>query len=250
VSIALRDVQAGYVPDVPILNGITFEVADRSIVTILGPNGSGKSTLLKSVMGYLRPSQGSILVDGEPVDRVPVHQRAIGHGLAYVPQLENVFGSLTVRENLELGGARLSRSDRRDRVEELLEAYPKLHERRRQRAESQSGGERQVLAIARALMTRPRHLLLDEPSAGLSPIALESLFEMLTELRARDGVTILIVEQNAAQSLAVSDIGLVLVLGRIALKAEAETLLDDSRVSDLYLGGGAGLATSTREATL
>jgi branched-chain amino acid transport system ATP-binding protein len=249
VSIELRDVQAGYVPDVPILNGISFEVADRSIVTILGPNGSGKSTLLKSVMGYLRPSQGSILVDGEPVDRVPVHQRAIGHGLAYVPQLENVFGSLTVRENLELGGARLPRRDRRARVEELLDAYPKLHERRRQRADSQSGGERQVLAIARALMTRPRYLLLDEPSAGLSPIALESLFEMLTELRARDGVTILIVEQNAAQSLAVSDLGLVLVLGRIALKAEAEGLLEDSRVSELYLGGGTGLATSTREAT-
>lgn len=244
MSIELRDVHAGYVADVPILNGISLEVADGSIVTILGPNGSGKSTLLKSVMGYVRPSAGEVLVDGERVDPVPVHQRALGHGLAYVPQLDNVFGPLSVRENLELGGARLSRRQRRARIEELLDAYPKLAERSRQRADSQSGGERQTLAIARALMTRPRYLLLDEPSAGLSPLALQSLFEMLAELRAREGVTILVVEQNAAQSLAVSDRGLVLVLGRIELEATAERMLDDSRVSELYLGGGSALATA------
>ena len=244
MSIEVRDVRSGYVPDVPILNSVSLAVEDRSIVTILGPNGSGKSTLLKTIMGYVPLMGGEVSVDGESVAGVPVHQRAISHGLAYVPQLNNVFGPLTVRENLELGGARLRGRDRRKRIEELFEQYPQLRERRRQRADSQSGGERRVLAIARALMTRPRCLLLDEPSAGLSPLMLERLFAMLSELRDRDGVTILIVEQNAAQSLAVSDRGLVLVLGRVELEGAASSLLGDPRVSELYLGGGAGLATA------
>jgi branched-chain amino acid transport system ATP-binding protein len=244
MSIQVRDVRAGYVPDVPILNGVTLHVDDGEIVTILGPNGSGKSTLLKTIMGYVSLMGGSVLVDDDPVDGVPVHQRAISHGLAYVPQLNNVFGPLSVRENLELGGARLGARERRKRIDELFELYPQLHERRRQRADSQSGGERQVLAIARALMTRPRCLLLDEPSAGLSPLMLERLFVMLRDLRAREGVTILVVEQNAAQSLAVSDRGLVLVLGRVELEGAAEPMLADPRVSELYLGGGAGLATA------
>ena len=237
MSILVRDVVAGYVPDVPILNGISLEVADRSIVTVLGPNGSGKSTLLKTIMGYVPASSGEVLVDGDSMSRVPVHQRAIAHGVAYVPQSDNVFGPLTIRENLELGGARLPRRERRARAEELLERYPRLGERLRQRADSQSGGERQMLAIARALMTRPRCLLLDEPSAGLSPLMLENLFAMLAEIREHDGVTVLVVEQNAAQSLAVSDRGLVLVLGRVALEGAAASLLEDPRVSELYLGG-------------
>jgi branched-chain amino acid transport system ATP-binding protein len=247
VSIVVRDVVAGYVPDVPILNGISLEVADRSIVTILGPNGSGKSTLLKAVMGYVSITSGEVLVDDSSMRGVPVHQRAIGHGVAYVPQSDNVFGPLTVRENLELGGARLPRRQRRARAEELLETYPRLGERLRQRADSQSGGERQMLAIARALMTRPRCLLLDEPSAGLSPLMLEQLFAMLAEIRERDEVTVLVVEQNAAQSLAVSDRGLVLVLGRVALEGAAASLLEDPRVSELYLGGMPG-GTTERQA--
>ena len=237
MSIVVRDVVAGYVPDVPILNGISLDVQDRSIVTIIGPNGSGKSTLLKAIMGYVPVTSGEVVVDGESMARVPVHRRAIGHGVGYVPQSANVFGPLTIRENLELGGARLPRKERRERAEELLDLYPRLGERLRQRADSQSGGERQMLAIARALMTRPRCLLLDEPSAGLSPLMLEKLFETLAEIRARDGVTVLVVEQNAAQSLAVSDRGLVLVLGRVALEGAASSLLDDPRVSELYLGG-------------
>jgi branched-chain amino acid transport system ATP-binding protein len=235
--IVVRDIRAGYVSDVPVLKGVSLRVEERGIVTLLGPNGSGKSTLLRTLMGYLEPSAGDVEIDGESMHGVPVHERAIGHGIAYVPQLDNVFGPLTVRENLELGGTRLSRGERRQRIDELLELYPTLGERLRQRADSQSGGERQMLAIARALMTRPRCLLLDEPSAGLSPLMLEQVFSMLAELREREGVTMLIVEQNAVDSLSVSDRGVVLVLGEVALEGPAQELLDDPRVSELYLGG-------------
>jgi branched-chain amino acid transport system ATP-binding protein len=239
--IVVRDIHAGYVSDVPVLKGVSLRVEERSIVTLLGPNGSGKSTLLRTLMGYLEPSGGDVEIDGESMRGVPVHERAIGHGIAYVPQLDNVFGPLTVRENLELGGTRLSRGARRQRIDELLELYPTLGERLRQRADSQSGGERQMLAIARALMTRPRCLLLDEPSAGLSPLMLEQVFSMLAELREREGVTMLIVEQNAVDSLSVSDRGVVLVLGEVALEGPAQELLDDPRVSELYLGGTPGI---------
>jgi branched-chain amino acid transport system ATP-binding protein len=235
--IEVRDLEVGYVPEAPILKRVSLEIAHGEIVTLLGPNGSGKSTLLKAIMGYLRPSHGEVLIDGESMKGVPVHERAIAHRIGYVPQLNNVFGPLTVWENLNLGGARMPRSERRARIEELTELYPILGERLRQRADSQSGGERQMLATARALMTRPRCLLLDEPSAGLSPLLLEQIFEMLADLREREGQTILLVEQNAADSLAVSDRGVVLVLGEIALSGPANELLDDPRVSDLYLGG-------------
>ena len=237
MSMEVQAVTAGYVPGVPILNEVSVEVRDGEILTILGPNGSGKSTLLKAAMGFVPVWSGRISVDGKDVTGVVPHRRATGYGLGFVPQLANVFGSLTVRENLEIGGARLPRSERRARVAELMQRYPRLAERAKSRADSLSGGERQMLAIARALMTRPTHLLLDEPSAGLSPAMLEQLFQMLAEIRERDGVTMLIVEQNAAQSLAVSDRGLVLVLGRVALVGAAKDLLADPRVAALYLGG-------------
>jgi branched-chain amino acid transport system ATP-binding protein len=235
--IEVRDLHAGYVADVPILKGVSLRVDDGAIVTLLGPNGSGKSTLVKAVMGYIEPSAGEIEIDRQSMRGVPVHERAIAHGVAYVPQLDNVFGPLSVRENLNLGGARLPRAERRERIEELLDLYPILGERLGQRADSQSGGERQMLAIARALVTRPRCLLLDEPSAGLAPLILEQVFSMLADLRRREGVTMLLVEQNAVDSLSVSDWGVVLMLGEVALQGPAQELLDDPRVSELYLGG-------------
>lgn len=249
MSIEVRDVTAGYIPDVPILNGVSLSVAAGSIVTVIGPNGSGKSTLLKAIVGAVPLSRGEVSIDGKSLAGVPMYRRSLGHSLAYVPQLDNVFGPLTVQENLELGAVRLSRADRRQRIRELIELYPTLGERLSQRADSQSGGERQVLAIARALMTRPRHLLLDEPSAGLSPVMVERVFGMLTALRDRDGVTILLIEQNAVQSLAVSDRGLVLVAGQVVLEAPAAELLTDPRLSEMYLGGTPDMPVAARAGT-
>ncbi len=237
MRIEVRNLSAGYVTDVMILNDVSLVVDDRRFVTVLGPNGSGKSTLLKAIMGYIRAASGEICVDGKSLRGIPVYRRSIAHGLAYVPQLNNVFGALTVRENLELGGSRLPWRERRRRIEELAELYPMLGDRMRQRADSQSGGERQMLAIARALMTRPRCLLLDEPSAGLAPLMVEKLFEMLAELRSREGVTLLVAEQNVVQSLDASDRGVVLVQGEVVFEAGARELLDDARLSELYLGG-------------
>ena len=242
--IEVNEVEAGYVPGNPILRGVSLTVKRGEIVTLLGPNGSGKSTFLKAVMGYLTPTSGDVSIDGQSMSDVPVHERAIGHGVAYVPQLSNVFGPLSVRENLEVGGSRLSRGERKQRIAELIELYPVLGERQRQRADSQSGGERQMLAIARALVTRPRCLLLDEPSAGLSPIMLERVFQGLADLRERESVTVLLVEQNAVDSLEISDRGVVLVLGEIALTEDAQNMLDDARVSELYLGGTPSLSAA------
>lgn len=237
MAVEVRDLAVGYGADVRVLHGVSVEVADGEILTVLGPNGSGKSTLLKAVMGYVPASGGEVLVDGQRVDGVAVHRRAVDHSVAYVPQLGNVFGPLSVAENLEVGGFRLARRERRSRVEELLEQYPRLGELRRSRADSLSGGERQMLAVARALMTRPRYLLVDEPSAGLSPLLTQRLFQSLAGIRASHGTTILMVEQNAAEALAVSDRGVVLAVGRIALAGPAAELLGDPRMSDIYLGG-------------
>lgn len=250
MSIKLEHVCAGYVPNALVIDDVRLEVADHAIVTIIGPNGSGKSTLAKAVMGFVACRSGRVLVDGDDVTRVPVHQRALRHGLAFVPQVNNVFGPMTVRENLELGGARLKRSARSERIKDLLGRYPELARRETAKADSLSGGERQMLALARALMTRPRHLLLDEPSAGLSPLMVTALFAALVKEREDERVTVLVVEQNAAQSLAVSDRGLVLALGKVAMEGVAGEILRDPQVSELYLGGGkqgaAGTTTSGR----
>lgn len=237
MGLRVSDVSAGYVSDVNILNGISLEVDDSQIVTIIGPNGSGKSTLLKCIMGFVRARTGTITVDGVDCTNLPTYKRVREHGIAYVPQLDNVFGALSIRDNLRAGGQYLPRAERDRRVEELLDRYPALGRRAGSRADALSGGERQLLAVCRALMPRPRILLLDEPSAGLSPAKVSELFESIADIRDHDKVTVLIVEQNAAQALAISDVGVVLVTGRVALRDQADALMTNPQVRELYLGG-------------
>jgi branched-chain amino acid transport system ATP-binding protein len=237
MTIELRNVHASYARDVPILNGLDISVGTGEIVTIIGPNGSGKSTLLRSLMGFVPHVTGELVVDGQRLSDQRPHKRTLEHGLAYVPQMANVFPPLTVEENLELGGQHLSRGVRRVRMDEMYDRYPRLRDRRRQRADALSGGERQTLALGRALMSEPRYLLLDEPSAGLSPLFLTDMFDAIEKISTDRDVSVLLVEQNAAQALAISDRGYVLVLGAVALTAPAGVLLDDPKVRDLYLGG-------------
>jgi branched-chain amino acid transport system ATP-binding protein len=244
VKLQAKNLTAGYVPGVDILNGITFDLADQEIMTVIGPNGSGKSTFLKCLMGFVPARTGTVTVAGTDCTRVSAHRRVRRHRMAFVPQLDNVFGPLSIRDNVRAGGQYMARRDRERRADELLGRYPALGDRQSARADSLSGGERQLLAVCRALMPRPDVLLLDEPSAGLSPAKVTELFDTIVDIRARENVTVLCVEQNAVQSLAVSDRGLVLVQGQVALEGRAHDLLLDPQVSELYLGG---LPASTPE---
>jgi len=237
MTIAVRRLEAGYVPGVNILNGIDADLHEGEVVTIIGPNGSGKSTLLKAIMGYLDVSEGSIEVDGRSVVNEKVHKRVIDHSIAYVPQVNNVFGPLTVKENLEVGGQHLDRGRRKQRIAELMDAYQLLGKKARSRADSLSGGERQIVALGRALMTKPNHLLLDEPSAGLSPALTIQVFEAIADIAHRENVSILLVEQNAAQALEISDRAYVLVLGRVVMTGLAADVLANDEIRHLYLGG-------------
>ena len=239
MTLSVHEVRAGYVPDADILNGLSVVAEPGEIVTILGPNGSGKSTLLKTIVGQLRPRAGRVVVDGRDLAGMPTHQRVRTCGVAYVPQLDNIFGPLTIRENLELGGQFIEAGARRARLEELLDHYPNLGRKAGARADSLSGGERQMLALARALMPGPRHLLLDEPSAGLSPLMMDELFAHIQRIRDREGVSVLMVEQNAAESLEISDRAYVLVMGRVHMEGTAHEILNDETVSHLYLGAAA-----------
>lgn len=239
MGLELSGIAAGYVPGVDILQGLDLNVAPGEIVTIIGPNGSGKSTSLKVASGFLRPHTGTVTVDGEAIQDRPVDQRVRRNGIAIVPQSNNVFGALTVWENLDLGGGFLTPRERRRRIDEMIEAYPMLGRKRRERAFTLSGGERQVLALARALMPSPRYMLLDEPSAGLSPLMLHEVFLAIRDIVRRFGIAVLLVEQNAAEALAISDRAYVLVLGRVALEGRAADILAGDHVRALYLGGDA-----------
>jgi branched-chain amino acid transport system ATP-binding protein len=234
-AVALSNVTAGYGKAV-VLYDVSLHVPSGSITTIIGPNGSGKSTLLKVVAGTVRCSAGSVRVGGADLTTASERARITEHGVAYVPQLSNVFGPLTILENLEIGGSTLPRRTRRQRIAEMLEMYPDLARRPRARAASLSGGQRQMLAMARALMPSPGLLLLDEPSAGLSPKLLQDLFRNVRELRDLQQVTIVLVEQNAHAALAVSDHGIVLVSGEVARDATAEEIAHDPAIASLYLG--------------
>ena len=236
-TITLSHVTAGYGKAI-VLHDVSLRVPSASITTIIGPNGSGKSTLLKVLAGTARCSAGSVRVDGADLTTASERSRITEHGIAYVPQLSNVFAPLTILENLEIGGATLSRRVRRQRISEMLESYPDLAHRARARADSLSGGQRQMLAMARALMPSPRVLLLDEPSAGLSPKLLGDLFRNVRELGDRRQVTVVLVEQNAQAALRISDHGIVLVSGEVVRDATAHEVAHDPAIAELYLGTG------------
>jgi neutral amino acid transport system ATP-binding protein len=225
-----RGLVAGYVPEVDILRGVDVGVGRDEIVAVVGPNGAGKSTLVRALIGLLRPRSGNVILRGEDVTGLRPHL-LVRKGVGYVAQRDNVFPSLTVEENLELG------TDRPDeRIPAMWELFPRLRERRRQQAGTLSGGERQMLALARALVGEPDLLLLDEPSAGLSPQLVDLIFDKIVEIRA-SGVPVLMVEQNARRALALATRGYVLDLGRNRFEGRGDALLHDPKVVELYLGG-------------
>jgi ABC-type branched-subunit amino acid transport system ATPase component len=231
--IEVENIYAGY-DGTEVLHGISIHVDDREVVTIIGPNGAGKSTLLKAIMGYVVPHTGRVRFNDEDITALRPDQR-VDHGLAYVPQLENVFPSLTVEENLKMGGYLVRRERLKAKIEELYMRFPRLAERKNQRVRTMSGGERQMLALARALMTDPRLLLLDEPSAALSPRMAGEVFDQVVEIQAQ-GKAVIIVEQEAQRSLEVSERCYVLVDGRNAFEDRAEEILRNEKIRDAYLG--------------
>jgi ABC-type branched-subunit amino acid transport system ATPase component len=229
---------AGYTPEVDILNGVDIDVAPNEIVTIVGPNGAGKSTLMKSIFGLVPPREGSISLHGADITGEMPHS-VTRKGVSYVPQLDNVFPNLTVQENLELGALAGGDGSTEERMAHVFGLFPRLEERRRQAAGTMSGGERQMVAMGRALMPDPEILLLDEPSAGLAPAFVDAIFEKVLQINS-SGVTILMVEQNARRALAMSHRGYVLDLGANRFTGPGPELIADPKVADLYLGGGGG----------
>jgi branched-chain amino acid transport system ATP-binding protein len=215
------------------LKGISFEVGEREIVALLGANGAGKTTTQKTISGMLRPTLGSIVYDGQRIDGIAAHD-LIRLGICHVPEGRHVFPRMTVAENLEMGAFRFKSVDRND-FDHVLDLFPRLRERIKQQAGTLSGGEQQMLAIGRALMGKPRLLLLDEPSMGLAPLVVAQIFDIVRQVNS-DGVTVLLVEQNAAQALALANRGYVMETGEIVLTGTGGELLADDRVRAAYLG--------------
>ena len=226
-------VAAGYVKGLNILQGVDLVVYENEIVSIIGPNGAGKSTLLKAIMGLINISGGRFFIEGQEKTNLATH-KIVNLGVGYVPQVANVFPSLTIEENLEIGSWSL-KTNKKKALEKIYEDFVILKDRKRDKAGNLSGGQRQILALARALITSPQILLLDEPSAGLSPVAINEVFSKVKEIN-ESGVAILLVEQNAKRALSFSDRGYVLDQGRNAYQGSGEELLNDPRVIDLYLG--------------
>ena len=226
-------IAAGYVKGLNILQGIDLVVSKGEVVSIIGPNGAGKSTLLKAIMGLINISAGRFYIEGIEKTNLPTH-KIVNEGVGYVPQVANVFPSLTIEENLDMGAWSLTQN-RKESILKIFEDFPLLADRKKEKAGNLSGGQRQILALARALVTSPEILLLDEPSAGLSPMAIDDVFKTIKEIN-KNGVSILLVEQNAKRALNFSDKGYVLDQGRNAYQGKGTDLLDDPRVVDLYLG--------------
>jgi len=231
--IRVENLVAGYVPGVDILNGCNLELRRGELIGIIGPNGAGKSTLLKALFGLLAVRSGEVLYKGEDISSAPAHD-LVARGIGYVPQRDNVFSALTVAENLEMG-VFLRPKTYQERLAFVTELFPRLAERLSQRAGSLSGGERQMLAMGRALMMDPEVILLDEPSAGLSPVLQDQVFVRTREIN-RAGVSVVMVEQNARRCLQICDRGYVLDQGRNAYTDTGQNLLRDPKVIELYLG--------------
>jgi branched-chain amino acid transport system ATP-binding protein len=223
-----------YYGQMRILEGISLEVANRELVCLLGGNASGKSTTLKTILGVVRPRTGRVLIDEQDVTSLPVPQR-IAKGLAIVPENRRLFGQMTVQENLELGAVLRRREKLDDDFDRVYQLFPRLHERRQQLAGTLSGGEQQMVAMGRALMSRPRLLLMDEPSMGLSPALVQQNFQIIKDVH-KSGVSVLMVEQNASMALSIADRGYVLSTGEIVLKGTAAELLSSEDLKRAYLG--------------
>jgi len=217
-----------------ILKGCTISVDRGEIAVVVGPNGAGKSTAMRAMLGLLKPREGKVLLEGEDITKLSPQQR-VHRGMAFVPQTHNVFVTLTVEENLEMG-AYLRRDDISETMERVFELFPVLKDRRRQAAGELSGGQRQQVAVGRALMTLPSVLMLDEPTAGVSPIVMDELFERILEVK-RTGIAVLMVEQNARQALSIADHGFVLVTGENRFTDTGEALLANAEVRRSFLGG-------------
>lgn len=231
----IKDLRAGY-GKAEVLHGLHLQAHKGQVITVIGPNGAGKSTLLNGLMGLL-PTQGALYYQGENINDRTLEERVL-MGIALVPEKRELFGTMTVEDNLELGGfrqMRLGNAQWRQRIEDVYSLFPRLKERRLQLAGTLSGGERQMLAVGRSLMSRPEVLMLDEPSLGLAPLIVKEIFSIIETLR-QTGVTIVLVEQNARAALGVADHGYVLEMGEVSLHGPAAELAQDPRVIDTYLG--------------
>jgi len=224
-----------YYGSIHAIKGISFEVSEGEIVTLIGANGAGKSTTLNTISGLLKPRSGSVSFEDHNIVGVPAH-KIVSHGMALCPEGRRVFLQMTVQENLEMGGYTRPAAEIESSLADVYERFPRLKERYRQTAGTLSGGEQQMLAMGRALMSKPKLLMLDEPSMGLAPILVEQIFDIIKELH-KAGTTILLVEQNAQMALSIADRAYVLETGTISMSGSAKELLNDERVQKAYLGG-------------
>ncbi len=240
--IEFDDVVAGY-KDFMILNNLSFKVKKGTITLLLGPNGAGKSTVLKTLFGLLKPRLGRVLLDGKEIGGA-TQKALLAMGIAFVPQGRNLFGQLTVFQNMELGGITLGMKTTHERIPEVLEFFPRVKERIHSQASALSGGEQKQLEIGRALLLRPKVLLIDEPSIGLSPLVVQDVFRLLRKLAAQ-GTTVLMVEQNVKSALKISDEAIALESGRLVLQKDAGELLSDPNIERLFLGGAHAAAAAT-----
>lgn len=236
VCIEFEDVLAGY-GEFMILNNLSFQAKRGKITLLLGPNGAGKSTVLKTLFGLLKVRQGRIRLDGKEITGAGAKELLVQHGIAFVPQGRNLFGALTAYENLELGGITLGMKTTHERIPEVLDLFPRVKERLHSAAASLSGGEQKQLEVGRALLLRPKVLLIDEPSIGLSPLVVQDVFRLLRRLADEQGVTVLMVEQNVKSALKMADEAIALESGRLVLHKPADELLSDPHLERLFLGG-------------